>query len=70
MSLALARERRDDARKLLASKIDPGEYRKVMKTASTEHALNSFELVAREWFAKHSPNWVASHVEMRYNCTV
>ncbi|ARH01342.1 Arm DNA-binding domain-containing protein [Legionella micdadei] len=49
VSLALARERRDDARKLLANKIDPCEYRKVMKTASTERALNSFELVAREW---------------------
>ena len=63
VSLALARERRDDARKLLANKIDPGEYRKVMKTASTERALNSFELVTREWFAKHSQNWVASHAD-------
>mgnify|MGYP000443925468 CR=1 FL=1 len=61
VSLALARERRDDARKLLASDIDPGEHRKVMKTASSDRAANSFELVAREWFAKHSPNWAPSH---------
>ena len=61
VSLALARERRDEARKLLASDIDPSEHRKVMKTASSARAANSFELVAREWFAKHSSNWVASH---------
>ncbi len=61
--MALARERRDEARKLLATDIDPGEHRKVMKTASTDRAANSFELVAREWFAKHSSNWAASHAD-------
>ncbi|WP_131795492.1 tyrosine-type recombinase/integrase [Fluoribacter gormanii] len=63
VSLALARDRRDDARKLLANDIDPGEHRKVMKQASSNRAANSFELIAREWFAKHSPNWVASHAD-------
>jgi integrase len=63
VTLALARERRDDARKLLATEIDPGEHRKVMKTATADRAANSFELVAREWFAKHSSNWVASHTD-------
>ena len=61
VSLALARDRRDDARKLLALDVDPSEHRKVMKTASADRAANSFELVAREWFVKHSTNWVASH---------
>ncbi|MDA9271972.1 integrase arm-type DNA-binding domain-containing protein [bacterium] len=63
VSLALAREKRDEARKLLASGIDPGEHRKAMKTATIDRAANSFELVAREWFAKHSPNWVSSHAD-------
>jgi len=63
VSLAFAREQRDDARKLLASDIDPGEHRKVMKTATADRAANSFELVAREWFVKHSQNWVASHAD-------
>lgn len=63
VSLSLARDRRNDARKLKASEIDPGEHRKVMKTASANRATNSFELVAREWFAKHSVNWVASHAD-------
>ncbi|WP_026253998.1 tyrosine-type recombinase/integrase [Legionella shakespearei] len=63
VSLALARDRRDDARKLLAKEIDPGEHRKIMKQASSDRAANSFELIAREWFVKHSPNWVASHAD-------
>ena len=63
VSIALARERRDDARKLLATDIDPGEHRKVMKTATADRAANSFELVAREWFVKHKPNWVNSHAD-------
>jgi integrase len=56
-----ARERRDEARKLLANEIDPGENRKVQKAARTERAANSFEVVAREWIAKFTPTWAASH---------
>jgi integrase len=58
-----ARTRRDEARKLLADGIDPGENRKVQKAAKVERAANSFEVVAREWFAKHSPNWAATHAD-------
>lgn len=58
-----AREKRDAARKLLADGIDPGENRKVQKSAKAERAANSFETVAREWFAKHSPGWAASHAD-------
>lgn len=49
MSLAQARERRDDARKLLAGGVDPGENRRAVKAAKSERAANSFELVASEW---------------------
>ncbi|MEA3274785.1 MAG: integrase arm-type DNA-binding domain-containing protein [Pseudomonadota bacterium] len=61
VSLKEARERRDDARKLLANNIDPSENRKAAKAAKVERAGNSFEVVAREWYAKHSPNWSANH---------
>jgi len=61
VSLKDARERRDEARKLLANEIDPGENRKARRAAKVERAANSFEVVAREWFAKRSPNWSASH---------
>ena len=47
-----ARERRDDARKLLANEIDPSENRKAQKAVKTERVGNSFEVLAREWFAK------------------
>jgi len=56
-----ARQRRDDARKLLADGIDPGENRKAMKAVKQDRAANSFEVVAREWYAKHAPNWVEHH---------
>ncbi|MGO9446410.1 MAG: tyrosine-type recombinase/integrase [Thiobacillaceae bacterium] len=58
-----ARDSRDEARKLLANGIDPSENRKAQKTARTELAGNSFEAVAREWFAKQSPGWVKGHAD-------
>jgi integrase len=58
-----ARERRDDARKQVAAGIDPSLQRKAQKATKEFGAANSFEAVAREWFAKHSPNWVASHAD-------
>jgi len=61
VSLKDARERRDEARKLLANGIDPGENRKAAKASKAERAANSFETVAREWFAKHSGNWSPHH---------
>ncbi|MDA1305579.1 MAG: integrase arm-type DNA-binding domain-containing protein [Nitrospirae bacterium] len=61
VSLKNARERRDEARKLLANGIDPSENRKAKKAASVERGANSFEVVAREWFAKYSAHWSANH---------
>ena len=61
IGLKAARDKRDDARRLLADGIDPGENRKIQKAARHERAENSFEVVAREWFAKFSPNWATSH---------
>lgn len=56
-----ARDKRDNARKLLANGIDPGENRKIQKAAKTEQSGNSFESVAREWFAKFKPGWATTH---------
>lgn len=56
-----ARQRRDDARKLLADGIDPGENRKAMKAVKQDRAANSFEVITREWYAKHAQNWVEHH---------
>ncbi len=56
-----ARDRRDDARKLLTTGIDPGEHKKAQKSGRTDRAANSFEIVAREWFSKYAPTWADSH---------
>lgn len=56
-----ARERRDEARKLLANEVDPAENRKQQKAAKADRAANSFEVVAREWIAKNTPTWAATH---------
>jgi integrase len=58
-----ARAKRDAARNLLANDVDPGEHRKVQTAAKVERAANSFEAIAREWFAKQQPTWAASHAD-------
>lgn len=54
VSLKDARERRDEARKLLASSIDPGAKRKAEKVARAEAGANTFEVIAREWHAQRA----------------
>ena len=57
--LKSARDKRDAARRQLAAGIDPGQARKAEKLAQA--GAESFEAIAREWHAKFSPGWVASH---------
>ncbi len=63
VGLKEARNRRDDARTLLASDVDPGENRKATKAAKAERGANSFEAITREWFARNSGTWNASHAD-------
>jgi integrase len=58
-----ARVKRDEARKLLAQDVDPGEHRKAAQTARMANLANSFEVIAREWFAKHKHSWAESHAD-------
>lgn len=51
-TLADARGKRDEARRLLANGVDPNAHRKAAKVARIEAAANSFEVVAREWLSK------------------
>jgi integrase len=50
VSLLQARERRDEARKLVANGIDPSQHRKDIKTARGEAQANSFKQVSEEWY--------------------
>jgi integrase len=61
VSLKSARARRDEARKLLASGVDPGVHRKAQKAAGADRAANTFEMVAREWMLKRASDWVDGH---------
>lgn len=63
VTLKSARERRDEMRTLLADGIDPSEHRKSVKSQILDRAANSFEAVALEWHAKHSPTWAESHAD-------
>jgi hypothetical protein len=51
-----ARGKRDEARRLLAHFIDPGIHRQAQKAAKRAQVINSFEFVAREWYAKYAPS--------------
>jgi integrase len=53
MSLAAARKKRDEARRLLAEGIDPGAERQAERARREALAANTFEAVAREWIERH-----------------
>lgn len=61
VSLADARNRRDDARKLLANGVDPSEVKKAQAASIVANTENSFEAIAREWFNRHALNWKEGH---------
>jgi integrase len=58
-----ARDRRDDARRQLANGVDPGQARKAEKAAQKVATENSFEAVARAWWAKWSTERSARHAD-------
>ena len=62
VSLAEARQKRDQARVLLAKGVAPSDTRKAQKAADTQET-ETFEIIAREWYAKFSPSWSASHAK-------
>ena len=50
VSLATARSKREDARKLLEHDVDPGQNRKIQKLVRTQQQDDSFLAIATEWF--------------------
>ena len=63
VSLKAARANLEEARRLLASGVDPSAHRKASKAAKETDAGNSFEVVAREWYSKYSTaeEWSDTH---------
>jgi integrase len=61
ITLAAAREKLLEARRLLAEGADPGAARKATKRAQANAAANSFEVIFTEWFNKYSSPWSDRH---------
>jgi len=59
ITLREAREKRDGIRKMIRDGIDPSQAKKAQK--ASDSGADSFETIAREWFAKFSPTWTPSH---------
>lgn len=58
ISLAQARQRREQARRLMATGIDPSAAKKAEKVAQVLAATNDFESVANDWLSKTSTDRV------------
>lgn len=56
ITLSQARQRRDEARQLLAEGTDPSEQKKAAKVAQKVEGL-TFETLAREWYDYTAPRW-------------
>ncbi len=61
VGLKEARERRDDARKILDNGGDPSSVKKTQKATRIERAENTFKAVALEWYEKQKPLWSEGH---------
>jgi integrase len=73
--LKAARDKADEARQLVAAGTDPSDVRKANKAQQAKAleadrriadglpAVDSFEEVGREWFAKFSTEWAPSHAD-------
>jgi integrase len=57
ISLAVARQKRDEARRALAQGNDPGAIKKAEKQAKKIAAENTFEAIAREWHKAKADRW-------------
>lgn len=57
VTLAEAREAREDAKKLLHKNIDPSTARKDKKRQASRNAENTFKAVALEWHDKNKDRW-------------
>lgn len=63
ITLASARDQREEARRQLANNIDPGVLKNSIKRSKKLAAENSFEAIAREWHTKFTPKWTKEHGE-------
>lgn len=63
ITLAEARQKRADAKKVLAAGGDPGQEKQEEKQAKEQAVANSFERLAMEWHAHKSTSWSEGYAE-------
>lgn len=63
VSLKEARDKKDEARKLISENIDPSKDKKRKKVLSQENEENTFESVAREWYENRKDRWKTRYAE-------
>jgi integrase len=62
--IAEARERRSQARKALAAGNDPADLKQEAKRQGEKKVRNTFEVIAREWLALKSHEWVERYFKI------
>ena len=63
VTLKAARDRRDEARALLQSGVDPSAVRKAAKASRSVAGVNCFETVAREFHGVKQEEWSEAHAK-------
>lgn len=63
ITLAVARQKRADAKKVLAAGGDPGQEKQEEKQAKEQAVANSFECLAMEWHSHKSTSWSEGYAE-------
>ncbi len=66
VSLSEARDKRTQARKLLANGVDPSQEKKEVKRLATLKSENCFKAIAEEWLETQKPSWTARHAYYVY----
>lgn len=61
VSLKEARDRRDEARKLLSNGVDPSAHKQAAKAATASQRANTLEAVGREWYQVNESSWVPTY---------
>lgn len=63
VTLAEAREKRDEAKKKLINGIDPSAAKKAEKQRVIRNAENTFKVVALEWYESRKTIWSPAHAD-------
>ena len=63
ITLKEARDKREEAKKLLLSGTDPSQQRKEEKLVEKLETSNSFKEIAIEWHSKQKPSWTEKHAK-------